>query len=67
MEPENKITKFPAWDLDTDEIIEMEMDADDYKAMCEAEDKYAKEKEERRRELRREEYRIWLLCRDRED
>lgn len=39
MPPEEKKTvKFPVWDQETDEIIELEMDADDYEAMCKAED-----------------------------
>jgi hypothetical protein len=64
---EKEIVKFQAWDLDTDDIIEVEMDADDYRDMCEAEDKAEKEKEERRKERRRQEYESWYASRNREE
>lgn len=61
-----KIIKFPVWDLETDEIIEMEMDEESYHAMVAAD----KEQEELEKEIRlreQEERRIALRCAKRND
>lgn len=41
-EPEKKIVKFPVWDMETDEIIEMEMNEEDYNDMIKAEEEQEK-------------------------
>jgi hypothetical protein len=64
MEPEKKIVTFPVWDLDTDEIIEMTMDEEDYKAMVAAEEAYDKEQEERRKRRDEEDADAWRYARD---
>lgn len=46
MEIENKVIKLIVYNMDTDEYEEIEMDADAYQAMCEAEDKYYKEQKD---------------------
>lgn len=48
MTPQNKTVKFPVWDQETDEIIDLEIDEDSYLAMCEAE----KKSQEATRELK---------------
>ena len=64
MDPEKKIVKFPVWDLETDEIIEMEMDADDYEAMCKSEDEAEKKREEARQRDREETWESLKYARD---
>lgn len=54
-ESEKKIITFPVWDLESNEIVEMYMDEDDYKAMVAAEDSIEKSRQERRQKLREEE------------
>lgn len=54
-ESEKKIITFPVWALENNEIIEMYMDEDDYKAMVEAEDSIEKRRQECKRKLREEE------------
>ena len=47
MDPnEKKIVKIPVWDMETDEIIEMEIDQKDLDAMDEADRKYQEGLEE---------------------
>lgn len=64
MDPEKKIVKFPVWDLETDEIIEMEMDADDYEAMCKAEEEASKKQREALDRIYEEDARAWEFSRD---
>jgi len=52
------------WDLETDEIIEMEMDADDYEAMCKSEDEAEKKREEARQRDREETWESLKYARD---
>ena len=63
MNPEKKIVKFPVWDLEIDEIIEMEMDADDYEAMCKAEEE-ARIKQEEMRKHAMEEAQNWMYSQE---
>lgn len=61
MEPnEKKTVKIPVWDLETDEIIEMEIDQEALDAMDEA-DRKAEERLERALERDRE---AWRYVRD---
>lgn len=61
MEPnEKKTVKIPVWDLETDEIIEMEIDQEALDAMDEA-DREAEERLERALERDRE---AWRYVRD---
>lgn len=61
MEPnEKKIVKIPVWDLETDEIIEMEIEQDALDAMDAAD----KEVEERREEARKQDREAWRYARD---
>jgi hypothetical protein len=63
MEPKKQAT-FPVWDQETDEIIEMIMDEDDYQAMVEYEEQMEFERKERRERLRKEEHAAFRLDRD---
>lgn len=63
-EPEKKIVKFPVWDMEIDEIIEMEMDEEDYNAMVEAENQEEKRREECRKRQREEEWENLRWIRD---
>lgn len=61
MEPnEKKIVKIPVWDLETDEIIEMEIDQEALDAM----DKADKEAEERMNEALERDREAWRYVRD---
>lgn len=64
MDPEKKIVTFPVWDLDTNEIIDMEMDADDYEAMCKAEEEASKRQREALDRIYEEERDAWRYARD---
>lgn len=57
MDPKDKEkVYFIVYNDETDEYEQLEMDADDYKAMCEAEDEYEKRREEARERDREEEH-----------
>ena len=58
-EPDKEV-RFMVYDQETDEVIEMTMDADDYDAMVEYEKRLEFERHERRERLRKEEYRYGL-------
>lgn len=61
MEPnEKKIVKIPVWDLETDEIIEMEIDQEALDAM----DKADREAEERLEEALKRDREAWRYVRD---
>lgn len=61
MEPnEKKIVKIPVWDLETDEIIEMEIDQEALDAMDEA----TRKAEERMEEALKREREAWRYARD---
>lgn len=64
MDPEKKTVKFPVWDLETDEIIEMEMDEDSYNAMIAAEKEAEEHEKEIEKEQREEGWRILQCIRD---
>lgn len=61
MDPnEKKIVKIPVWDLETDEIIEMEIDQEALDAM----DAASKEAEERMEEALKRDREAWRYIRD---
>ena len=61
MDPnEKKIVKIPVWDLETDEIIEMEIEQDALDAMDAAD----KEAEERMEEALKRDREAWRYVRD---
>lgn len=61
MDPsEKKIVKIPVWDLETDEIIEMEIDQEALDAM----DAASKEAEDRREEALKRDREAWRYVRD---
>ena len=60
MEPEKKIVKIPVWDLETGEIVEMEIDQEALDAMDEAD----REQEKRLQEALDEERDAWRYARD---
>lgn len=59
-DPEKKIVKIPVWDLETDEIIEMEIEQEALDAMDAAD----KEAEERYEEALRRDREAWRYARD---
>lgn len=58
--PEKKVVKIPVWDLETDEIIEMEIEQEALDAMDAAD----KEAEERYEEALRRDREAWRYARD---
>lgn len=61
---QKKVVKFPVWDQETDQIIEMEMDADAYEAMCKAEEEYEQKMKELREYDEQLEREAWQFRRD---
>jgi hypothetical protein len=59
-DPEKKIVKIPVWDLETDEIVEMEIEQEALDAM----DAATKEAEERHEEALRRDREAWRYVRD---
>ena len=59
-----KTVKFPVYNMDTDEFETLEMDEQDFKDMCDAEEEENRKRDERTQRALDEERKAYLYVRD---